>query len=87
MEFTLTKQQQAVAQAASNDGSRPVLTTVCLRGNDLIAADGFVMARTTVRAGGGSEPDKLIPAAPLLKSRPSLNGKILITQNGDKAIT
>lgn len=69
MEFTLTKEQQAVAQCASTDDARPVLTNVCLRDGELISADGFILARTKVEGEFTTGQDTLIPGKDILRAK------------------
>jgi DNA polymerase III sliding clamp (beta) subunit (PCNA family) len=64
MELSLTKEQRLVAHAAGTKDYREVLNAVCVRGNKLIAADGFILAETELSEESKHEgADVLIPAA------------------------
>jgi len=83
MEFTINKAQQAVAYCASKDDARPILTNVCIRDGEMIAADGFIMARTKVEGEFTTDHDTLIPAQSILQAK---NGKtpINVKQEGER---
>lgn len=69
MEFTLTKEQQAVAQCVAREETRPVLTNVCLRDGELISADGFILARTKVEGEFTTGQDTLILGKDILRAK------------------
>jgi len=83
MELQLTKEQRQVAHAAATEDSRPVLTAVCIRGNKLLAADGYVLAETTLTM-DPLEQDVLLPAKDILKAK-DMKGtsNVFIHTNGE----
>ena len=68
MEIQLTKQARAVAHAAATEESRPVLTALNFEKGEIIAANGFVLARRKVDGIGKGKSFKL-PAAQILKTK------------------
>ena len=85
MELALTKEQRQVAHAAATEETRPVLATVCVRHNKLIAANGYVMAETELEGiTPPYESDMLIPAKDLLKAK-DMRGinAVLFHNNGE----
>lgn len=85
MELSLTKEQRQVAHAAATEESRPVLATVCVRKNKLIAANGFVLAETVLPdLREPYEADILIPAKDILKAKDiKSTNSVLFHNNGD----
>jgi len=86
MELGLTKEQRLVAHAAATEQSRPILVSVCVRGNRLIAANGFIMAETKIGDNSTHEGDDvLIPAAEVLKTKDMKHtGNALFVKTNDK---
>ena len=85
MEFTLTKEQEAIAHSAAKDSMRPVLANVCLRNGELIAADGFILAKTKVSGEFTTENDTLIPSRDILRAKQGKN-PLRISGNGDNKV-
>ena len=84
MELSLTKEQRQVAHAAATEETGPVLATVCIRKNKLIASDGFVMAETTLEDIHETHEDILIPAKDILKAKDiKSTGNIMLHNNGE----
>jgi hypothetical protein len=67
IEIRLNKAQRQIGVAAAGEDSRPVLTHVMLKKGVMVAADGFMLAQTSVGY-DGDEPI-LLNAADLLKSK------------------
>ena len=68
MEIQLTKNARAVAHAAATEESRPVLTALNFEKGEIMAANGFVLARRKVEGIGKGKSFKL-PAAQILKTK------------------
>jgi DNA polymerase III sliding clamp (beta) subunit (PCNA family) len=84
MELTLSKEQRQVIHAAATEETRPVLAAACIRKDKLIAANGFVMAETTLEGIHEEHEDLLIPAKDLLKAKDIKNmGRIMFHNNGE----
>ena len=83
MELSLTKEQRLVAHAAATNDDRLVLTSVCVRGNRLIATDGFMLAETELDNNSKPvETDVLIPASDLIKAKDMRStGRVFVTKN------
>ena len=61
IKVTLGEEAQSLIAAAAKDNSRPVLQCLCIRDGKAIAANGFLIAYTDVKAEG--EGELLIPVA------------------------
>ena len=69
MEIHLSKDARAVANAASKDDSRPVLTSINFEKGEIIAADGYVLARRKVKGIPAKGKSFMLPAAQILSAK------------------
>ena len=86
MEIKLTKDQRAVANAATKETSRPVLHCVHIKKGLIEAADGFILVQKKIDYDGEEEVLLNIDEFKKLKDSKPLRGVILISSTEENKV-